>query len=59
LAILALGDLREAIGLTSLSEPVIVLGTTLLALLLMIVGSLLWPDRKVAKKTPLDLGGAR
>lgn len=59
LAILALGDLRKAFGLTSLSEPEIILGTTVLALLLMIVGSVLWPDRKAAAKTPLDNGGAR
>jgi SSS family solute:Na+ symporter len=59
LAILALGDLRKAIGLSWLSEPQIILGTTVLALTLMIVGSLLWPDRKVAAKTLLENGGTR
>jgi SSS family solute:Na+ symporter len=46
LAVLALGDLRSAIGLNWLNEPQIILGTTVLALVLMIAGSLLWPDRE-------------
>lgn len=48
LSVLALGDLRRAIGLAWISEPQIILGTTLLALVLMVVGSLLFPDRKPA-----------
>lgn len=46
LAVLALGDLRTAVGLGWISEPQIILGTTVLANVLMVVGSLLWPDRK-------------
>jgi SSS family solute:Na+ symporter len=59
LAILALGDLRAALGLSALSEPAIILGTTVLALVMMIVGSLLWPDRKAATNTPLAIRGVR
>lgn len=59
LAVLALGDVRKAIGLNWLSEPQIILGTTALALVLMIVGSLLWPDRSVASNPSLDNGGTQ
>jgi SSS family solute:Na+ symporter len=59
LAILALGDLRRSIGLTMFSEPQIILGTTVLSLLLMVVGSLLWPDRLAAPEMRLDKGDVR
>ena len=59
LAVLALGDLRQAIGLTWLSEPAIILGTTVLSLLLMIVGSLLWPDPKTVEMLSPKNGGTR
>ncbi|MGE3315299.1 MAG: sodium:solute symporter [Planctomycetaceae bacterium] len=45
LAVLALGDVRGVIGLAWLTEWQIILGTTALALVLMVVGSLLWPDK--------------
>lgn len=51
LSVLALGDLRKAIGLNWLNEPQIILGTTALALVLMVVGSLVWPDRRAALTT--------
>lgn len=54
LAVLALGDLRRAIGLTWLSEPQIILGTTVLAIVLMVAGSLVWPDRKAVSQYPSD-----
>jgi SSS family solute:Na+ symporter len=57
LAVLALGDLRAAIGLTWLSEPAIILGTTVLAIVLLIGGSLLWPDRKPSPETAPGMGG--
>jgi hypothetical protein len=57
LAILALGDLRSAIGLAWLSEPQIILGTTALALSLLIVGSLVWPDRRAPGNPALDNRG--
>lgn len=44
LAVFALGDVRKAAGLEWLTEPQILLGTTAIALGLMIVGSLAWPD---------------
>ncbi|MBX7072829.1 MAG: sodium:solute symporter family protein [Pirellulales bacterium] len=59
LAILALGDLRSAIGLSWLSEPQIILGTTALALSLLIVGSLVWPDRRAPGNPALNNGGTR
>jgi SSS family solute:Na+ symporter len=59
LAILALGDLRRSIGLIMFSEPQIILGTTVLSLLLMVVGSLLWPDRLAAPEMRLDKGDVR
>lgn len=46
LSVLALGDLRAALGLSWLSEPRIILGTTTLALVMMVVGSLACPDRR-------------
>lgn len=59
LAVLALGDLRTALGLDWkwLTEPVIILGTTVLSMVLMVAGSLLWPDRR--PQSTADEGAAR
>ncbi len=58
LAVLALGDLRTMLGLSWLKEPQIILGTTVLAMVLMVAGSLIWPDRKRPAETPSGAGGA-
>ncbi|MFO0889485.1 MAG: sodium:solute symporter family protein [Isosphaeraceae bacterium] len=58
LAVLALGDLRTMLGLSWLKEPHIILGTTLLALVLMVAGSLLWPDRDRPTEGAFKVGGA-
>lgn len=52
LAVLALGDLRAALGLSWVSEPRIILGTTALALVMMVVGSLACPDRRPSGRPP-------
>ncbi len=48
LAIFALGDLRRALGWDTswLKDSHILLGTTALSLIMMVVGSLIWPDRE-------------
>lgn len=60
LAVLSLPPAREGLGLTeqnlgfAVSEPQIILGTTVLSLVLMVVGSLIWPD---PPKTAAPAGG--
>ena len=59
LAVLRIGDLRTMLGLSWLREPEIILGTTVLALVLMAVGSLVWPDRERLTGATSEAGGAR
>ena len=49
-SVLDLTPVKNALGLASLSGAHIGLGTTSLALVLMVIGSLLFPDRSTANK---------